>query len=213
MRNLTHCRQPAAESLTHQLEQALIGGDLLLGNCDARLISPDAQVGVRGIRRHGNPCADLLGNRGVRLSRGGLPAAAQTAEQVQLPHRAQTCIVDRLVTVETGQGAGDLAYRALQGIVDSGRLAVHIESWQELRTGLTGRCPSLLDSRQCRRKIEVLITRPLHDAREHRVVEAIPPGFEGRRGSACRASREGADTVEVLERRRAFSIRRADGTT
>src|SRR2546430_13461206 len=44
--------------------------------------------------------------------------------------------------------------------------AVHIESWQELRTGLTGRCPSLLDSRQCRRKIEVLITRPLHDARE-----------------------------------------------
>src|SRR5207248_10342856 len=45
-------------------------------------------------------------NRGVRLSRGGLPAAAQTAEQVQLPHRAQTCIVDRLVTVETGQGAG-----------------------------------------------------------------------------------------------------------
>src|SRR5207248_7375556 len=85
-------------------------------------------------------------NRGVRLSRGGLSAAAQTAEQVQLPHRAQTCIVDRLVTVETGQGAGALAYRALQGIVDSGRLAVDIESWQELRTGLRGRCPSLLDS-------------------------------------------------------------------
>jgi len=32
-------------------------------------------------------------------------------------------------------------------------VAVHIERWQELRTGLTGPCPSLLDSRQCRRKI------------------------------------------------------------
>jgi hypothetical protein len=71
-----------------------------------------------------------------------------------------------LVTVETGQGTGDLAHRALQGIVDSRHLAIHIESWQELRTGLTDRGPSLLDSRQGCRKIEVLITRPLHDARE-----------------------------------------------
>src|SRR2546430_13762529 len=91
--------------------------------------------------------------------------------------------------------------------------AVHIESWQELRTGLTGRCPSLLDSRQCRRKIEVLITRLLHDAREHRVVEAIPPGFEGRRRGARRVSRVSPDTVEGLERRRGSSIRGANGAT
>ena len=63
----------------------LIGGDLLLGNGDTRLISPDAQVGVRGIRRHGDPRADLFSDRGVRLGRGGLSAAAQTAEQIQLP--------------------------------------------------------------------------------------------------------------------------------
>jgi hypothetical protein len=50
--------------------------------------------------------------------------------------------------------------------VDQRHLAIYIESWQELRTGLTGRGPSLLDSRQSCRKIEVLITRPLHDARE-----------------------------------------------
>ena len=92
---------------------------------------------------------------------------------------------------------GDLADRALQGLVDPGRLAVQIEGWQELRTGFAGCGPSLLDSRQCRRKIEVLITRPLHDAREHRVVEAIPPGFERRRGSARRASRERGGTVEA----------------
>jgi len=35
LRDLTHRRQPAAESLAHELEQTLIGGDLLLGNSDA----------------------------------------------------------------------------------------------------------------------------------------------------------------------------------
>ena len=80
--------------------------------------------------------------------------------------------------------AGDLADRALQGLVDPGRLAVQINGWQELRARFASRGPSLLDARQCRRKIKILSTRPLHDAREHRVVEAIPPGFERRRWSA-----------------------------
>src|SRR5438034_10699262 len=88
LRDLTHRREPAAESLAHELEQTLIGGDLLLGNSDAGLIAPDAQIGVCSIRCYGNPCADLLSDRGVRLGRGGLFAATQAAEQIQFPDRA-----------------------------------------------------------------------------------------------------------------------------
>ena len=43
-----------------------IGGNLLLGNCDARLISPNTQVSVRRFRGHGNPNANLLGDCGLR---------------------------------------------------------------------------------------------------------------------------------------------------
>src|SRR5438552_12907417 len=96
---------------------------------------------------------------------------------------------------------GDLAGRALQGLVDAGRLAVQIEGWQELRASLAGCRPSLLDARQCGRKIEVLITRPLHDARQHRVVEAMPPGFQSWRWSARRESLQRGGAVEGRGRR------------
>ena len=45
--------------------------------------------------------------------------------------------------------AGDLADRALQGLVDPGRLAVQIESGQELRTGLAGCGPGLPRRLRC----------------------------------------------------------------
>src|SRR5581483_5635116 len=109
--------------------------------------------------------------------------------------------------------AGELADRTLQGLVAPGRLAIQVEGRQELRAGFACCRPSLADSRQCCRKIKILISRPLHDAREHRVVEAIPPGLQGRRRSARRTSFDRDGTVKLLQRHYRLSIRRTDGAT
>src|SRR3954470_15061924 len=109
--------------------------------------------------------------------------------------------------------AGDLADRALQGLVDPGRLTVQIDGWQEPRARFAGCGPSLLNSPQCRRQIQVLISRPQHDAREHRVVETIPPSFKSGRGSVRLASLRVGGAVEILERRCGLSIRRANSAT
>src|SRR6185437_8876814 len=58
-----------------------------------------------------------------------------------------------------------------------------------------------------------LITGPLHDAREHRVVEASPPGFEGRRRRTRLPILQHGHAVELIERRCRLSIRGADGAT
>src|SRR5438445_7706447 len=108
---------------------------------------------------------------------------------------------------------GDLADRTLQGLVDSARLSVDVDGRQELRAGAARCGPGLLDSRQCRRKIEILITRPSHDARQRRVVEAIPPAIESGRGSICAASLHRGGAVEWLERCCRLSIRRTHSAT
>jgi hypothetical protein len=93
------------------------------------------------------------------------------------------------------------------------RLAVQINGWQELRACFTSCGPSLLDSGECCRKIEILSTRALHYAREHRVVEAIPPGFERGRWSAHGARLQRGGAVELLKRCCRLLIGWADSAT
>src|SRR5438132_13386390 len=109
--------------------------------------------------------------------------------------------------------ARNLADRALQGLVDPARLGVRVEGWQELRAGAARRGPGLLHSCQCRRKIEVLITRPSYDAGKHRVVEAVPPALQSGRGSVCPASVQRGSAVEWAERCCRLLIRRTHRAT
>ena len=74
-------------------------------------------------------------------------------------------------------------------------------AWQELRACFTSCGPSLLDSGECCRKIEILSTRALHYAREHRVVEAIPPGLERGRWDRAHRDSDGDGVPDRFDRR------------
>ena len=84
--------------------------------------------------------------------------------------------------------AGDGAQISIKALTFGGGRRAEVHRRQELRTSARSRSASLVDPRECSRKVQILIQSTLYDRDQHRIAEPGPPLLERRRCILCRWS-------------------------
>ncbi len=196
-------RHAVADAIADQRDQVAIGLDLLLDDGDARLQAAQPEIGIGRVGRHRDARTGMQGLGRLGLGAGGLGLAAQAAGQVELPARAQAELGIALVAIVAGQGRADPAQRRFQRLPLARRRALDIEPGQPLRAGIGGRRARLRHARLGGGQVEVLRQRALDQLREHRIVEAEPPGIERDRfGRGARLQRAQRILAGIVRRER-----------
>src|SRR5260370_41360061 len=92
-----------------------IGVDLVLSDCKPRLVTPDLQIRVGGIRGDSDAGAGLIGLRSLHLIERQMGAATKSPEKIGLPAGRAAQRVLTLIAGKPLKVLGDISGGAAQG--------------------------------------------------------------------------------------------------
>src|SRR5216684_1367781 len=94
-----------------------IGVDLVLSDCKPRLVTPDLQIRVGGIRGDSDAGAGLIGLRSLHLIERRMGAATKSPEKIDLPAGRAAKRVLTQIAVKPRNDIGDIEDGAVEARV------------------------------------------------------------------------------------------------
>jgi hypothetical protein len=166
--------QSLIDALANQLDQLPLGIQFAAGNRQPGLKTTQLEVGIDRLRRDAEPNRIGIGGGTGQVCPRGLPAAAQAAEQIDLPRGLRANLVERVIARE----AERVAHRAdgrLQRLADAIGRSVGTDRRQQRRTGrVRMRHAPDRAGRRCG-NVAILRERLRHQPIEHGIGKAAPP--------------------------------------